>query len=356
MSGRQARKKRDEAKEPKDSSAAIEPTDEASNKEQEEKPEPTFEQKVFEKMQVASADFAKDADWEQLLVDYEDAANDERGRAWTFILYPDSMNPDTMNILSEHGIQGCISPLHDSDHWPDGSLKKAHFHVALYYPGKKAHAQVKALVDVLGGVMLQLVHNIVGLVRYFAHMDIQPSKVPADRGKVRYSPDDIVSFGGFDAQTYLKATQTQISRALGELYTIVREQDITAYCDLVDLIYTTMVDYMFVMSNPHVCNQLSTYIRSRYAKAHKDAELKAMAIHIQAQGNQIHTLMGGVSRMELVVDRLAYLITGEDLSVQVPTQVCGSGGGLPDDDDDPDEMEEGGAPDGGNDSDDDGRK
>lgn len=355
MSGKQARKKRDEAEEPKDGGNAVEPSDEASTKEQAEKPEPTFEQKVFEKMQKVSADFAKDADWEQLLADYEDAANDERGRAWTFILYPDSMNPDTMNILSENGIQGCISPLHDSDHWPDGSLKKAHFHVALYYPGKKAHAQVKALVDVLGGVMLQLVHNIVGLVRYFAHLDIQPDKVPTDKGKVRYSPDDIVSFGGFDAQTYLKATQTQISRALGELYAIVRNEDITAYCDLVDLIYTDMVDYTFVMSNPHVCNQLSTYIRSRYAKAHKDAELKAMAAHIQVQGSQIHTLMGGVSRMEMVVDRLAYLITGEDVSAQAD----GDGDDAPDGEDDPDEVdeeEEDSAPDGGADSEGEGKE
>lgn len=336
MSGKQARKKRDEAEEPKDGGNAVEPTDEASGEEQTEKVEKSFEQKAFEKMQVASADFAKSADWEQLLADFEDAAGNERGRAWTSILYPDSMNPDTMRILTEHGIQGCISPLHDSDHWPDGSLKKAHFHVLLYFPGKKSRAQVKQLVDVLGGVMLQPVHNIVGLTRYFAHLDIQPDKIAADAGKVRYSEDDIVSFCGFDAKSYLKATQNQISRALSELYKIVREENITAYCTFVDYIYTARVDYTFVMSNPHVCQQLSTYIRSRYAVKHKDAELKTMKAQIQMQDGQIQTLMGGVSRMEQVVDRLAYLITGEDVS----TQAYGDGDDAPDGDDDPDEVDE----------------
>ena len=262
-------------------------------------------------MREISADFAKNADWEQLWVDYEDSANDERARAWTFICYPESMNPNMLRILSEHGMQGCISPLHDSDRWPDGTLKKEHFHVVLYFPGKKSRSQVKTLVDALGGVMLQLVHNIVGLVRYFAHMDIQPDKVATDKGKVHYSPDDIVSFGGFDAQAYLKATQTQISKALGELYKIVRDEDITAYSTLVDRIYTDMVDYMFVMSNAHVCSQLSMYIRSRYALAHRNDELKALRTSVDIQKMQINELIGGVARMEQVVDRMAHLITGE---------------------------------------------
>ena len=293
---------------------AVEPSTASSEAE-------SCDKKFFEEMQALAAKVAKDADWNGLFAEYQTSAGNERGRAWTFIEYPESMNPEFMRILTELGLQGCVSPLHDSDHWPDGSVKKSHLHVLLYFPGKKSQGQVKQIVDVLGGVMLQPVQNLVGLVRYFAHLDIQPDKIEADRGKVRYSVDDIVSFGGFDAMQYVRATQSQIAAALSELYDIVREERITAYCRLVDLIYTKRVEYTFVMANPHVCNQLSTYIRSRYAVSHKDDELRKLRKAVKQQKRQIHHLIDGVDRMEAVFDRMANLvITGTASGTEVIAQ------------------------------------
>lgn len=266
------------------------------------------DKEYFEEMQALAAKVAKDADWNGMFADYQTTASSQRGRAWTFIAYPESINPECMRILTELGLQGCISPLHDSDHWPDGSVKKSHLHGLLYFAGKKSQAQVKQIVDVLGGVMLQPVQNLVGMVRYFAHLDIKPEKVEADRGKSRYSVDDIVSFGGFDAMQYVRATQSQIAVALSELYDIVREERITAYCQLVDLIYTERVEYTFVMANPHVCNQLSIYIRSCYAVSHKDDELRKLRKAVKQQKRQIHHLIDGVDRMEMVFDRIAGLV------------------------------------------------
>ena len=194
-----------------------------------------------------------------------------RQRAWSFLLYPDSMNPNTFSILSELGFVGAISPLHDSDHWGfDGPLKKPHFHGLVYAAGKTTMAALKPLRELIGGVRLQPVHNVVGYVRYFAHMDIDPELVKGDEGKVRYSPDDIIAFGGFDLNSYHTAPQTQVAQALKQLYALIREKDFTAYSVFVDYIYSEKPEFEFVMANPHVTSQVERYIKSRYAVAHKE--------------------------------------------------------------------------------------
>lgn len=46
-----------------------------------------------------------------------------KGRDWAFVLYPESVNPDWLNILQETHIQVAISPLHDKDVNPDFTPK-----------------------------------------------------------------------------------------------------------------------------------------------------------------------------------------------------------------------------------------
>lgn len=271
--------------------------------------EPTFEQKVFERMRIESEQFAKSADWQKLWENYQEDLAADRVRAWTFITYPESMNPDFMKIVTEAGLQGAVSPLHDRDYWPNGDRKKPHFHNLLYFPGKTSYARVKALIESLGGVMLQPVQNIVGLLRYFAHMDIDPEHHECDRGKVHYSPDDIVAFGGFDVKHHLKATDTQISKALGELYAIIREKDFTAYSTFIDYVYCELHEYEFVMSNSHVCNQVGQYIRSRYAVTHEGRERRRQKAVIRAQERQIAELRGSLGEAITQIKTITKLVT-----------------------------------------------
>lgn len=275
--------------------------------------EPTFEQKVFERMREESQNFAKSADWEKLWEDYQDDLATDRVRAWTFITYPESINPNFMQLVTEAGLQGAVSPLHDRCYWPNGDYKKAHFHNLLYFPGKTSYQRVRALVESLGGVMLQPVQNIVGLLRYFAHMDIDPDHRECDRGKVRYSPDDIVSFGGFDVQQHIKATQTQISKALADLYKIIRDQDFTAYSTFVDYVYEDLHEYEFVMSNPHVCNQISKYICSRYAVKNEGRERRHQKAVIRAQERQIAELRGALSESVSQIKSITSLLSTREV-------------------------------------------
>lgn len=254
--------------------------------------------KIFEetKKRITAIDFI----WPE----FEDVFADGRQRAWWFILYPESMNPDTFKILSEKGIQAAISPLHDRDIWPDGTPKKAHFHVIIYAPGKTTKKQLESLMKILGGVMLQPIMNIVGAARYLAHLDIQPDKVEQDRGKVRYSVDDIITFNGFDIMSYIKATQTQISQALKELYAIIDELNITSYWMFIRHIYDNKPEYEFVMANPHVCNQIDRAIRSRYALIHKQEKSYQQEHIIEEQRKQIITLLGGLDKLMFALEKM----------------------------------------------------
>lgn len=261
---------------------------------------------IFEEttMRITAADFV----WPE----YEDVFEDGRQRAWWFILYPESMNPNTFSILSDKGIQAAVSPLHDSDYWPDGTKKKPHFHVIIYVPGKAKRANLDGLMKVLGGVMLEPIANIVGACRYLAHLDIQPDKVEADRGKVRYSVEDIVTFNGFDVMTYIKATATQISRALKELYVIIEERDITAYWTFIKYIYSERPEYEFVMANPHVCRQVEDAIKSRYAINHKNDLLVQQGQVIERQQEHINMLMGGLDRLMMAFEQMGVRVKPTD--------------------------------------------
>lgn len=317
MSGKRARKAR------ADSDERDELEDEAANFDEEKGDgEPTFEQKVFERLRKESEDFvsaATDEEWDSLWAEYEKEIENDRIRAFTFILYPDpGVVARFWDRVTQKSLMGCISPLHDKDYWPDGTPKSAHYHVILYFPGKTTIEKVRQFVKTLGGKMVMPVLNITGLVRYFAHMDIDPKRRPCDVGKVHYSPDDIVSFGGFDHETHIKATKTQMTRALAELREIVRTDGITAYCDLWDLIDSELVEYQFIMSNRNVASEMGEYIRSRYAKTQAGQERRAQARQILTQQKQIREqniqiaeLRGMLLDATAQVTRLARLITGE---------------------------------------------
>ena len=56
-------------------------------------------------------------------------------RNWTIVVYPESLPENWKDILRESGLQVGISPLHDKDVNPDGSIKKPHYHLILIYSG-----------------------------------------------------------------------------------------------------------------------------------------------------------------------------------------------------------------------------
>ena len=107
------------------------------------------------------------------------AAKVKRGRNWTIIVYPDSAPDDWRDQLDQLHIQWIESPLHDKDTNPDGTVKKAHWHVLLLFDGNKSYQQVKDITAKLNTVNPQRVESARGMVRYMVHLD-NPEKYQYD--------------------------------------------------------------------------------------------------------------------------------------------------------------------------------
>lgn len=78
----------------------------------------------------------------------------ERGKFYTFIVYPEHLKTDNhVQYISDclDGYSIAVSPLHDKDKLADGTLKKAHYHINIMFNGKVTYnSVVKLLIDSFG--------------------------------------------------------------------------------------------------------------------------------------------------------------------------------------------------------------
>lgn len=152
-----------------------------------------------------------------------------RTRNWTIIVYPDSAPNNWREIISSMHVQWIESPQHNRDVNPDGTIKKAHWHVLLLFGSKKSFDQIKQITDRLNAPIPQQCHSITGMVRYFAHLD--------NPEKYQYDPKNIIGHGGAEPSRYL---ETAAQRKQDKINTIklmmdfVKKNNITEYVDLCD--------------------------------------------------------------------------------------------------------------------------
>lgn len=112
---------------------------------------------------------------------------DERRRTNVFatIVYPESAPADWIQIIKDTHVPTLISPLHDKDTLPDGSPKKAHYHVMQIYDGNKNFdTQVKPVFDRFGGVGREEILSQRGYARYMCHMD-NPEKYQYEQAEIQ---------------------------------------------------------------------------------------------------------------------------------------------------------------------------
>ena len=153
-----------------------------------------------------------------------------RATTYTAILYPETLKKNWENILTATKYQWVCSPLHDHDVFKDnkkpdkngngghskGELKKAHFHIAIYFgPGVKK--SIKQAMEIISNALKddkyipepQPSRNMNKLIQYFVHQN--------DQSKYQYCKDDIRAFNGFDVDKYLKSN-SDISSDLKEIF------------------------------------------------------------------------------------------------------------------------------------------
>lgn len=149
-----------------------------------------------------------------------------KGRDWTFIIYPESSPENWRDILDDTHMQWVESPMHNQDKNPDGSLKKAHWHVLLRAEGPITITAVKNIIEPLNTPVPQKVGSAKGMVRYFAHLD--------NPEKHRYDVNDIIPHNGADIADFFKLSTSQNLSAVKDIFRFIKKKNIDNYVDFLD--------------------------------------------------------------------------------------------------------------------------
>lgn len=159
---------------------------------------------------------------------YRMATKNVKKRNWAFVLYPESAPVDWVEQLKQGGLKCAISPLHDKDVNPDKTPKKAHYHVIVCYEGPTTYNNVKRLTESLNQPIPQPLEQVRGYYRYLTHED--------NPEKFQYSKADIQTINGFDIREYVELTRTDVIRLMKEVQQFIRDNDITEYARLMDIL------------------------------------------------------------------------------------------------------------------------
>ena len=149
-------------------------------------------------------------------------------RNWAFVLYPESAPDNWREELQKTGLTCAISPLHDKDLNPDGTEKKAHYHVILAYSGPTSFSVVKKLTDLLNQPIPIPLEQIRGYYRYFTHLD--------NPEKYQYEEKDIETINGFCISDFVELSKSEIVEIKRKLQKIIRENQITEYSEFMDFL------------------------------------------------------------------------------------------------------------------------
>lgn len=155
-----------------------------------------------------------------------------RYRNFVSILYPDSAPLDWRDRLTDFHVPAFVSPIHDKDKNPDGTLKKAHYHLLVMFSNVKKASQADEIfkgVGALSGLgsdgktLFQVCSDIRGQARYFCHLD--------NPEKAQYSIDDVLSFSGAD-YTDVIALASDDLLIVDEISRFIRDYEVLSYRQL----------------------------------------------------------------------------------------------------------------------------
>lgn len=171
---------------------------------------------------------------------YDNNRQGTRTRNWTFILYPEDAPSNYLELLESLIVPLALSPLHDRDCNADGSPKKPHYHGIITFGAVKHEKQVIDTLGVLFGFSQDNAESIVGvatpkmissmesMVKYLTHAE--------NPEKEQYAQEDIIQLNGFNYASYLKFSKDEILRLMIELDNLIRDNDITEYAILCELL------------------------------------------------------------------------------------------------------------------------
>lgn len=165
----------------------------------------------------------------------------EKGRDWTFIVYPDSAPENWRTILDETHLRWIESPLHEHDVNADGEKKKSHWHIMLCFDGPVTDKQVKKIIEPLNSPEPKKVGSSRGLVRYMVHLD--------NPEKYQYSIDQIIGHNGVDVADYFVMTATNKLAIMKDMIHYIYENKVDNYADFLMICIEESDDWFDVAVN-----------------------------------------------------------------------------------------------------------
>ena len=156
----------------------------------------------------------------------------KRVRVVWFIVYEDSAPSDWRDYLRGLGVEGFTSPLHNSDINEDGSAKKPHYHVIVYFSGVKSLDVVTELFkDIAANGLVQVPIDTVKATEYLCHLN--------DEDKAYYDPRDVEGLGGLNYMSYISKRSKDKTDGLALLLLyIVRNNCFNFSLLYLELLYT----------------------------------------------------------------------------------------------------------------------
>ena len=184
-----------------------------------------------------------------------------RTRNWTFVVYPESAPINWRSLIDDNHVQWIESPLHDKDENPDGTKKKAHWHILVMYDGVKSYAQVKDLTDRLCSPIPKRCESTRGLVRYMIHLD--------NPEKFQYQKSEIVGHCGADVESFFEMSASSRLDKLKDISEFILDNHVTSFSDLVQYAIETDDDWFTILADKNTLF-VNKLIDSEWKKANQE--------------------------------------------------------------------------------------
>lgn len=165
-----------------------------------------------------------------------------------------------MQRLDDAHIPALVSPLHDMDvNEETGELKKEHHHVLMLFGGVKTEKQAKEVAESFGAANghVERVNDAKAYARYLTHMDS-----PEGGPKVKYSPDNVICFGGADYSEIVDTTKEDMAKSIYEMQTWCVDNGIKEISDLMVWAGENRWDWYRCLTTSRACTVMATFLRS----------------------------------------------------------------------------------------------
>lgn len=180
-----------------------------------------------------------------------------KGTHWIFIVYPESAPETWREQLEATGLPFVVSPLHDRDVNPDGSPKKAHYHVIVSYGQAQRYSSVIGLRVITNGPFPIKCNSVSGTYAYLTHRN--------NPEKAQYRSEEIERFNGWEKQL----ESHEISVIKRQLTIMCFVEDIREYSEFIVVALGMGGDYESVAST-------NTFYFDRLISSYRHAPLRTL--------------------------------------------------------------------------------